>query len=99
MLERVFECLSSEKAAQKVCECVMEMAVNLLTLGAEEGVSEEEGGVAVGGAPLRVKGEELVGPYVPRVLGYLSRVIGGRGGRAVRGKERDLEKEFVVLSR
>ena len=76
----------------------MEMAVNLLTMGGGDGGAGEEGGVA---SP-SVKGEELVGPYVPRVLEYLSRVIGGmvgRGGKVTRGRERNLENEFVVLSR
>lgn len=39
-LKYVFSCLSSRKTSPKVCECVMGIAVNLLTLGG----SEEEGG-------------------------------------------------------
>ena len=62
-LKFAFACLSSPKASQKVCECVVGMAVNLLTLGrgdggrrggeeeriAAEGVGEESGSRRGGG--------------------------------------------------
>ena len=89
----MFECLSSPKSSVKVCVFVMEMAVNLLTLG--------EGGGEGGDKVVMVQGEGLVGPYVPILLRYLNHAIGenvGRGGK-VRDKGRSLQCEFVVLSR
>lgn len=91
----MFECLSSPKSSVKVCVFVMEMAVNLLTLG-HDGEGRGEGDKVV-----VVCGEDLVGPYVPILLRYLNRAIGenlGRGGR-VRVMGRNLQCEFVVLSR
>lgn len=109
-LKYVFDCLLSPKASPKVCGCVMEMAVNLLTLesgerggGAGDGRMETETAGTEGedGSSV-VSGEDLLSPFLPCLLEYLNRVIGENvGGKRERGREkgRCLENEFVVLSR
>lgn len=60
-LKFVFDCLSSPKASQKVCECVVEMAVNLLTLGKGEGGrrrGDGKGGVEVETVDIKGVGKE-----------------------------------------
>ena len=114
ILKHVFECLSSAKTSQKVCHFVMEMAVNLLTHGAWDDVGDNgpvpmETDAAMGGDAEGeedgsgiLKGEELVSPFIPKLLDFLSQVISGtvgKGGRGREGKGRSLENEFVVLSR
>lgn len=89
----------------------MEMSVNFLTLSAGEptamdtevaGKSEPREEVG-GDRGVVSSGERLVAPFVPALLEYLNRVIGGTvvkgGGRSFRDRGRNLEKEFVVLSR
>ena len=87
---------------------MMEVAVNLLTLEGEGGGGGGDGsGLDVGmemegERGVALSGKELVSPFIPRLLEYLSRVIGdtvGKGGRVREGRGGELETEFVVLSR
>lgn len=99
ILKYVFECLLSPKASVKVCSFVMEMSVTLLTSSERFGAGEMdetcEGGIS--------DGEKLVRPFVPSLLEYLGRVISGsrhRGRlRKVDGRGKNLDYEFIVLSR
>ncbi len=103
VLKYVFDTLSSPKASSKVCGCIMEMSVNLLTLcGEEEGGAPETMATGeTGDGSVLSSGENLIAPFVHLFLDYLRRVIGegfrGRKARNVSGNF--LEKEFVILSR
>ena len=70
----------------------MEIAVNLLTLGAEDGDSEEEGGVAVGGAPRRGERGGACGAVRPKAAGVSEPSDWRDGGEREEGGEREGEK-------
>ena len=99
ILKYVFDCLLSPKASVKVCSFVMEMTVTLLALREKSDAHEMD--ASCDGE--EISGEELVCPFVPQLLDYLSQVISASSSkgklRTVDRRTKNLDYEFVVLSR
>lgn len=99
LLKYVFDCILSPKASSKICSFVMEMTVTLLNPRDmfDSGEIVEACDSAV------IHGEDLVRPFVPKMLEYLSLVISefSHKGKAKRfdRRTRNLDYEFIVLSR
>ena len=77
----------------------MEMTVNLLTLGVDEVGTVNMGAAEQEKRGVVIDGEQLVTPYIPRLLEYLNRVIGEGLRSKGRTEKRNLDCEFTVLSR
>ena len=106
ILKYVFDCLHSPKVNNRICSFIMEMVVNLLSDGKvhEEGHRDRLHETPPNEEELdSFSGRSLVQPFVPGLLDYLSRAISEctyKGKlRKKDGRERDLDKEFIVLSR
>ena len=114
ILHYVYSCLFAQKVSPKVCSCILAMTVNLLSdweltetdeqemkakLTME--VTKNDVGTDENGTRMDVAhGPDLVLPFIPILLGYMSIVIEGEGKRVrVASEPTSLHLEFTVISR
>lgn len=112
ILHYVYSCLSAHKVSSKVCSCVMELTINLLS--DSDSATEEQVKVVEGpldnsetdesGNGMEVEnttsGPDLVLPFIPMLLSYMSTVIEREGRKVKQGRESaSLQLEFTVISR
>ena len=115
ILYYVYSCLFAQRVSPKVCSCIMEMTVNLLSdydgknwkekstikdvPDSTETIRNVEAGMGME-IESSVSGPDLVLPLIPKLLGYMSTVIESEGKRIRAGSEpRNLHLEFTVISK
>ena len=115
LLHYVYSCLFAQKVSPKVCSCIMELTVNLLSdwdkltvtdeqeqktkevMQNDVRTDESEARMDIGN---RTQGSDLVLPFIPMLLGYMSAVIESERKRMkVTSEPINLCLEFTVISR
>ena len=112
ILYYVYSCLFAQRVSLKVCSCVMEMTINLLSdydshdqeqkitkNGTQDSEETKEAGMGME-IQNSICGSDLVLPLIPMLLSYMSTVIESEGRRVKASSEpRNLHLEFTVISK
>lgn len=112
ILYYVYSCLFAQRVSPKVCSCIMEMTINLLSdydskdqkqestiKDVQDSTETVEAGMGME-IESCASGPDLVLPLIPKLLSYMSTVIESEGKRIKAGSEpRNLHLEFTVISK